>query len=148
MSDFIEEAGDLPSLLEIREFVVETMRRKADEEAADEQRLQTVCNGVCRAMFYLSVADCAGLHLLADWCTPDEYAEMTEDQALLAQILFRESIGDIHTHLDAWFDDFWESGEACGVHWHAFAREVGAMVLSVLTTQDRQHILVAYGESA
>jgi hypothetical protein len=50
--------------------------------------------------------------------------------------------------MDAWFSDFWESGEACGVHWLAFVREVGAMVLSVLTTQDRQRILAAYGESA
>jgi hypothetical protein len=123
-------------------------RRFADTpKGADEQCLQIGCNGICRALFYLSAGARGALHMLTNWCTSAEFADMEEDLATLSKV-FSESINDIRTHVTAWFSDFWESDEACAVRCWAFYREVGAMMLSVLATQDRQRILAAYGESA
>lgn len=148
MDDFIEEVGDFPSLIEIRNFVVETTRRTlADEHEADEQLLQTLCNNICRAMFFLSAGDRGALHVLTTMCTPAGFADMENDLAVISNV-FAEPISAICAEMEAWTSDFWACEDACEVHWHAFSRELDRMVLSVLTTQDRQRILAAYGESA
>jgi hypothetical protein len=67
MRDDIEEAGDLPSLLEIRAFVLQCLQHV---EAPGSPDLPTITSNACYALLFLAAGERATLAYMTDLGSP------------------------------------------------------------------------------